>query len=48
MLGLTASAGLVKRAIQFGSLLAKQSNRHSFGSNRAAKGDAKYEVEEED
>lgn len=36
MLGLTQSSRLVKRAIQFGSRIAKQSNIHCFGSNRAA------------
>jgi hypothetical protein len=31
-----------KRAIQFGSRVAKASNLHSFGSNRKAKGDAAF------
>ncbi|GAB4823023.1 hypothetical protein N2152v2_010069 [Parachlorella kessleri] len=35
-LGLSRAAGRVKRAIQFGSSLGKQSNRRDFGSNRAA------------
>jgi len=35
-LGLPRAAGRVKRAIQFGSSLGKQSNRRDFGSNRAA------------
>jgi hypothetical protein len=34
---------LVKRAIQFGSRIANQSNRRVFGSNRAGKGSAVYE-----
>lgn len=40
--GLRDSTCLVKRAIHFGSRLAKQSNLHSFGSNRAGRGDAAY------
>lgn len=47
MLGLTASTGLVKRAIQFGSLIAKQSNQRTFGSNRQGRGDAKFEVDDD-
>lgn len=42
MLGLRACAALVKRAIHFGSRIAKQSNVHMFGSNRAGKGDATF------
>ncbi|RYG44644.1 hypothetical protein EON67_11525, partial [archaeon] len=42
MLGLAGCTTLVKRAIHFGSRIAKQSNVHTFGSNRAAKGDAVY------
>jgi asparagine synthetase B (glutamine-hydrolysing) len=38
--GLGPSTCLVKRAIQFGSRIAKHSNVHAFGSNRAAAGDA--------
>jgi len=41
-LGLSSGAGLVKRAIHFGSRIAKQSNVHTFGSNAAAKGDAVF------
>lgn len=37
-LGLESSTYLAKRAIQFGTRIAKYSNRHSFGSNRKAKG----------
>jgi hypothetical protein len=42
MLGLASAAALVKRAIHFGSRIAKQSNVHTFGSNAAAKGDAVF------
>ena len=41
-LGLKNAARRVKRAIQFGSRVAKASNVHSFGSNRKAKGDAVF------
>ncbi|TYZ65882.1 hypothetical protein PybrP1_002994 [[Pythium] brassicae (nom. inval.)] len=43
-LGLRNCTGLAKRAIQFGTRLAKHSNAHAFGSNRQATGDAKFEV----
>ena len=39
-LGLSGVAGEVKRAIQFGTRIAKQSNVETFGSNRQARGDA--------
>lgn len=43
-LGLHNCTGLAKRAIQFGSRIAKHSNAHAFGSNRQATGDAKFEL----
>lgn len=43
-LGLGGCSTLPKRAIQFGSRLAKQSNVHSFGSNRQATGDAAFDA----
>jgi len=42
MLGLTTASTLAKRAIHFGSRIAKQSNAASFGSNAAARGDADF------
>ena len=42
LLGLTHAASLVKRAIQFGSRVAKQSNVRCFGSNSKASGSATY------
>ncbi|CAI9096453.1 OLC1v1032607C1 [Oldenlandia corymbosa var. corymbosa] len=36
LLGISGAAGLPKRAIQFGSRIARESNRINFGSNRAA------------
>jgi hypothetical protein len=39
-LGLRGCTRLVKRAIHFGSRIAKQSNAAAFGSNRAGRGKA--------
>ncbi|KAJ0410890.1 hypothetical protein ATCC90586_004411 [Pythium insidiosum] len=47
-LGLSHCATLAKRAIQFGTRIAKHSNRHAFGSNRQASGDAKLRLEARD
>jgi asparagine synthetase B (glutamine-hydrolysing) len=44
MLGLGASTCLVKRAIHFGTRIAKQSNIVNFGSNRAARGDVEFSL----
>jgi len=41
-LGLQTSSLLVKRAIQFGSRIAKHSNIQAFGSNRKGKGDIRF------
>jgi asparagine synthetase B (glutamine-hydrolysing) len=46
MLNLPTSSKLVKRAIHFGSRIAKQSNVMLFGSNRAAKGDAVFKFDD--
>lgn len=45
MLGLSGVSRLAKRAIQFGSNIAKLSNKESMGSNRRGKGDRVYTVE---
>jgi hypothetical protein len=37
----TDEAGQVKRAIQFGTRIAKQSNAQTFGSNRKGSGQAR-------
>lgn len=44
-LGLAAVADFAKKAMQFGTGIAKLSNVAKFGSNRAAKGEAKYELD---
>lgn len=43
-LGLRNCTGLAKRAIQFGTRIAKHSNTVAFGSNRQATGDAKFHL----
>eukprot|EP01017_Pseudomicrothorax_dubius_P013741 TRINITY_DN16158_c0_g1_i1.p2 TRINITY_DN16158_c0_g1~~TRINITY_DN16158_c0_g1_i1.p2 ORF type:complete len:114 (-),score=23.91 TRINITY_DN16158_c0_g1_i1:31-372(-) len=43
-LGLKESSLFRKKAIQFGTKLAKQSNIQKFGSNRKAKGNAEYKT----
>jgi len=43
-IGLKGCSGLVKRAIQFGSRIAKHSNIQMFGSNRKGKGESKFVV----
>ena len=43
--GFTAVADFAKKAMQFGTGIAKLSNVAKFGSNRAAKGEAKYEID---
>ena len=45
-LGLTLAASFAKKAMQFGTGAAKVSNIAKFGSNRAAKGAAKYSLEQ--
>jgi len=41
-LGCPRAAGFEKRAIQFGSRIAQQSNKRSFGANRRAEGQEQY------
>ncbi|GAB9472346.1 Vacuolar protein sorting-associated protein 33a [Globisporangium polare] len=43
-LGLRNCTGLAKRAIQFGTRIAKHSNALAFGSNRQATGGAKFQL----
>ncbi|EAR94171.2 asparagine synthase (macronuclear) [Tetrahymena thermophila SB210] len=45
-LGLIATSGFRKKAIQFGTGIAKQSNIRTFGSNRKAKGSFKYGIKD--
>ena len=40
------TSGFRKKAIQFGTGIAKQSNIRNFGSNRKAKGSFKYAMKE--
>jgi asparagine synthetase B (glutamine-hydrolysing) len=47
-LGLESCTRLAKRAIQFGSRIAKHANARAFGSQRQAAGDAKFVVGGED
>ncbi|TMW61674.1 hypothetical protein Poli38472_010737 [Pythium oligandrum] len=47
LVGLTHCATLAKRAIQFGTRIAKHSNAAAFGSNRQATGDARFVVSDE-
>jgi len=42
IIGVHACSSLVKRAIQFGSRIAKASDVHQFGSSKHATGTAKY------
>lgn len=44
-IGLEATSGFAKKAMQFGTGIAKMSNIKKFGSNRAAKGVSKYEID---
>lgn len=46
-LGLESCTRLAKRAIQFGSRIAKHANARAFGSQRQAAGDAKFVVRDE-
>ena len=41
-IGVSQCSGLVKRAIQFGSRIAKVSDTHRFGSSNKASGTASY------
>jgi len=43
--GLPKAAGFAKKAMQFGTGIAKLSNISKFGSNRAAKGNSKYTID---
>ena len=44
-IGLASASREVKRAIQFGTRIAKQSNKATFGSNRKGTGEAMLEFE---
>ena len=43
--GLEQVSDFAKKAMQFGTGIAKLSNISKFGSNRSAKGEAKYQIE---
>ena len=44
--GLDEASDFPKKAMQFGTGIAKLSNISKFGSNRAARGQAKYEIKQ--
>jgi hypothetical protein len=42
MIGLTCCNSLVKRAVQFGTRIAKDTNKQQSASNRKGRGDTKF------